>query len=72
MIRINGRAFAGCSNFSAVTIPVSITNIGDEAFRDCVLLQVIEFQGAQSQWERIPKGANWDWNTGDYTVVIKN
>lgn len=72
VIRINGRAFAGCSNFSAVTIPVSITNIGDEAFRDCVLLQIIEFQGAQSQWERIPKGANWDWNTGDYTVVIKN
>ena len=70
VIRINGRAFAGCNNLSIVGIPVSITNIGDEAFRDCTLLQHIEFQGTQIQWDRIPKGANWDWNAGDYTVGV--
>ena len=68
VIRINSRAFAGCSSLSAITIPVSITNIGDEAFYDCAVLQTIEFQGAQAQWEKIPKGANWDWNTGNYIV----
>ena len=69
VIRINKRAFAGCSNLSTVEIPVSITNIGEEAFCDCMLLQRIEFEGLQAQWDKIPKGANWDWNTGSYTVV---
>lgn len=71
VIRINSRAFAGCGNLSVVAIPVSITNIGEEAFRDCMLLQSIEFQGMQIQWDKIPKGLNWDWNTGNYTVVAK-
>ena len=69
VIRINSRAFAGCSNLSVATIPVSITNIGEEAFCDCIALQSIEFPGLQTQWDKIPKGANWDWNTGSYTVV---
>ena len=69
VIRINSRAFAGCSSLFQVTVPVSITNIGEEAFRDCVLLQTIEFMGAQTQWDKIPKGANWDWNTGNYIVI---
>ena len=69
VIRINSRAFANCGKLSAVTIPVSITNIGAEAFSDCMRLQSIEFQGQLAQWDKIPKGANWDWNTGDYTVI---
>lgn len=69
VIRINSRAFAGCSNLAVVAIPVSITNIGDEAFCDCMGLQSIEFEGMQIQWDKIPKGTNWDWNTGSYTVI---
>ena len=69
VIRISSRAFAGCGNLSTIAIPVSITNIGDEAFCDCMCLQSIEFQGLQVQWDKIPKGANWDWNTGNYTVI---
>jgi len=72
VIRIGARAFAGCTKLSVVTVPVSVTNIGQEAFADCAALQSIEFQGQQAQWDRIPKGTNWDKNTGNYTVTAKN
>lgn len=72
VIRLNKRAFAGCSALSTVTIPASVTNIGDDVFCDCTGLLSIEFQGSQTQWDKIPKGASWDLNTGDYTVTPKS
>lgn len=72
VIRIGNRAFAGCKKLAKITLPASITNIGQEAFADCAALQTVAFQGQQAQWDRIPKGTNWDKNTGNYSVVAKS
>ncbi len=71
VIRINKRAFAGCSDLYRVTIPASMTNIGAEAFSECKKLQNIDFQGKQAQWDKITKGANWDYMVSNYTVNAK-
>ena len=71
VIRINKRAFAGCTNLYTVTIPASVTNIGEEAFSQCTKLQTIDFQGKQTQWDKITKGANWDSMISNYTVKTK-
>ena len=34
-------AFAGCSSLTSITIPNSVTNIGNDAFRDCNIQSVI-------------------------------
>jgi hypothetical protein len=36
-----GYAFFGCSNLTSVSIPSSVTNIGEAAFRDCYSLTAI-------------------------------
>lgn len=71
VIRINKRAFAGCTNLYTVTIPASVTNIGEEAFSQCMKLQTIDFQGKQTQWDKITKGTNWDYMVSNYTVNAK-
>lgn len=35
------RAFSGCSNLSAVTLPGSVTNVGDETFANCSSLNSV-------------------------------
>ena len=71
VIRINQRAFFGCTNLTSITIPASMTNIGIEAFSGCTKLQKIDFQGTQAQWDKITKGASWDYQISGYTVSTK-
>lgn len=69
--RINKRAFAGCTSLYNISIPSSMTNIGEEAFSGCKNLQNIDYQGKQAQWDKITKGANWDYMVSNYTVNTK-
>jgi hypothetical protein len=39
------RAFAGCVNLTSVTIPTSVTTIGNEAFAACPHLTGVYFKG---------------------------
>ena len=45
-----------------------MTNIGDDAFKNCTQLTTIVFAGTVEQWNGIEKKATWNANTGDYTI----
>lgn len=61
-------AFSGCRGLTSVTIGKGVTSIGDYAFQNCIGLTNINFNGTKVQWNAISKGANWDSNTGNYTI----
>jgi len=62
-------AFSWCSSLTSIDIPDSVTNIGEYALSCCESLASIKYGGSKSQWNAISKGANWDYNTGSYTVT---
>ncbi len=61
-------AFAGQTKLESITIPDSVTNIGDSVFSACSSLTSIHFDGTIEQWNAIEKSTNWNVATGDYTV----
>lgn len=65
-------AFYYCTSLTDITIPGSVTRIGERAFSYCTSLKSITFQGTMAQWSGISKGANWNANTGNYTIHCKD
>ncbi len=59
-----------CYDLTSVTIPVSVTSIGDKAFF-CWggILKNINYGGTMSQWNAISKGSEWNFNTIDRTIT---
>ena len=44
---------------TSVTIPNSVKSIGEYAFRECISLTDIYFDGTETQWENVTKGTDW-------------
>ena len=61
-------AFKDCKSLVSITIPNTVTRIGDEAFFNCTNLTSITFKGTREQWNNIKVGSNWSYKTGDYTI----
>lgn len=59
---IDYQCFQG-STVQSVTLPVSLTYIGDDVFDGCT----INYQGTMEQWEAISKGHSWN---GGATLTI--
>ena len=62
--KIGADAFIGRA-FTSVTIPTSITAIGDCAFQGCENLTVINFEGTIAQWNSINLHEDWHGYDGD-------
>ena len=67
---IGDYAFYGMYRLESVTIPSTVTKIGSDAFWYCSSLETIYYNGTEEQWIAIEKGANWDYNCGNYEVVF--
>ena len=51
--KISAGLFRGSGNATDVTIPKSVTSIGENAFRDCDKIQTIAYNGTVSNWNEI-------------------
>jgi hypothetical protein len=65
---IKGYAFYSCNNLNKITIGGGVTRIGALTFCYCKQLTQITYQGTKEEWESIDKGANWNQETGTYTI----
>ncbi len=54
-------AFSDCKNLCKVTFD-EVVSIGEGAFRNCVNLTTIIYEGTTAQWNAISKGADWNLN----------
>ena len=61
-------AFSNCSGLTSIIIPDSVKSIGDRAFVWCSSLTDICYTSTESEWNAITKGADWDSQTGNYTL----
>ena len=55
-------AFHDCGNLKSITIPATVKCIEKGAFENCTSLETINFTGAQTQWNSIKKGKDWNKN----------
>ena len=54
---IGKEAFYGCE-FTSITLPATLTTIGDRAFH-CNYLETIKFEGTKEQWAAVTRGKDW-------------
>ena len=60
--------FAELTNLEKVVLPGSIKTIYSAAFYRCTSLKTIQYDGTVEQWKAIKKSADWDKESGNYTV----
>ncbi len=53
---ITERAFEGLTNLTEITIPDSVTSIGDDAFNECSSLTKVNYTGTIDDWVQIEFG----------------
>lgn len=64
---IGTKAFARCTNLRSITIPESVTKMGEEVFYDCYSLERIYVPFTEGNQ---PEGWNWEWKQGCNAEVI--
>ena len=60
--------FAELTSLEKVVLPGSIKTIYSGAFYRCTSLKTIQYDGTVKQWKEIKKSADWDLESGNYTV----
>ena len=65
-------AFHGHTNLISITIPRSVTRIGDYVFYECRALKSFIFEGTIEEWKAIVKCNEWDGFTDNYVVYCTN
>ena len=67
---IGNNAFYNCTGLTTVTVPESITSIGDSAFSGCTAMESLYFDGSAKQWAEVTKGTDWNLNCS-YVLFIQ-
>ena len=60
--------FSDCKILQSITIPESVTSIGNSAFHYCYALKNITFTGTKAEWNSINKGSQWDADSNYFVV----
>ena len=63
---IEDESFAYCKQLKEIHLPNTITEIMDDAFRDCNSVETIYFYGTEAQWNGIEIGTSNDCLTGGW------
>ena len=61
-----------CRELTSATLPASLKELGDFAFKDCPKLSTIYYAGTVEQWNAIIKGEDWDEGRGEYVIVCSD
>ena len=57
---ISDNLLGGSTNLTTVNLHRGITKIGNSAFKECMKLKAVRFEGSKEEWDAIPKGILWD------------
>ena len=63
-----GNTFYGCTALLKVYIPKGVPQICAKMFYGCTALTDIFYGGTVEEWNAMTKGADWNTNTGAYTI----
>ena len=61
---IDAHAFRGCSNLKTITVPKTVTSVGEAAFAQCEALKNVKFEGSESAFQKITYGAENNFFSG--------
>ena len=70
--QLEDRLFENCPAIQQISIPKSITSIGEGVFAGSTNLCEIYYEGTLDDWEKIRKDENWDADTGEYIIYCSN
>jgi hypothetical protein len=65
---ISSGALYGNALLKSVSIPSTVNEIRDDAFKGCTSLTDISFDGTKKQWNSIKKTSGWNTDTAQYVV----
>lgn len=65
---IESGAFQICEELTTVTMPITLTYIGNTVFYGCDCLQTILYPGTEERWNAIEKAYRWDEKAGNYVI----
>ena len=61
-----------CDHLTSLSLPASITSIGDGALEHCSALTNIAYAGSKAQWQTLEKGEDWNFGTPTITVTCND
>ena len=52
----------------SITLGSKVATLASGSFNNCPSLAAINYRGTTAQWNAIEKAAEWNTNTGSYTI----
>ena len=71
-LTIMKNCFYNCTNLTYVSLPSSLTELGQAAFYNCSNLTSLNYAGSMSEWSSVTLGSEWKTNSGITTVICSD
>jgi hypothetical protein len=62
--------FENCVSLERVNITRALAFLRPDTFRGCKLIEVIEYEGSESEWNNIAKPVDWAGYSADYNLIF--